>query len=395
MITWNTKKLTELQDLRNDGLTVKQIADRWNIKPRTVGYGFERLHTLQKQGRINIDVKTKKPKQSINKNGSISSSALVTIKDGEKMDEKKLLKAHGLDADRFTIERYTSNVWGKPAAGQTSYQTKITVKPVTFNLEDVIKSINKDIKPLPKQRRTVKPSSKNTIVLPLFDLHFGISTYETLKPYLEQIADVLSTGYRNAVIVLGGDYFHSDKMTKAETVKGTQLDPVDMVTAINDGTRFFDELMDLVLKTSSNVFVISVPGNHDQDLSYVWGAGMKEKYKKLVDSFNITLGTSAAFNVDACGFLIAHGDVSKNRLPLLFATEYKPIWSKTKYHAVLWGHFHKETLTDDQGVVCFQVGTPKDHDRWEKRKGFVMSRRKLELLEFNRDRLTAIHYLES
>lgn len=405
MTKWTNEKLQKLQDLRNDGLTVDQIADRLNIHQRTIRYAFERLHQLERQGRF--VPKTAKPtkkrsdkskstgSQHVNKNGSITSSSLITIKDGQKLTDKELLIKHGLDPDKFTVERYVSNAWGKPEPNSTSYQTKITVKPINYDLDDVIKSINQDIKPITRPTKK-KADHKNTLIVPLFDLHFGVSTYKTMKTYLDQIYDLISsTPYTNTLVILGGDYFHSDSMTKSQTVKGTQLDHVDMQKAIQDGTAFFDDLMSFVVPFSKHVHIISVPGNHDADLSYVWAVGMKSKYKKAVDSFNISLNTWAAFNINRCGFLIAHGDVAKNRLPLLFASDAKEIWSKTNYHAVFWGHFHKEVVNDDNGVVTFQVGTPKPSDGWEKRQGFTMARKKLELFEFNKNRLTSIHYLES
>ncbi|MCC4326090.1 metallophosphoesterase [Limosilactobacillus reuteri] len=404
MTKWTNEKLQQLQDLRDDGLTVDQIADRLNLRSRTVRYAFERLHQLQRQGRFNPTTKpTKKLSNKskstgshhVNKNGSITSSSLITIKDGQKLTDKELLEKHGLDPDKFTVERYVSNAWGKPEPHSTSYQTKITVKPINYDLDDVIKSINQDIKPI--HRKVNKPTTtKNTLIVPLFDLHFGISSYDSMKPYLDQIyCRIANQPYTNLLIILGGDYFHSDSMTKSQTVKGTQLDHVDMQKVIQDGTKFFNKLMTYAIAFSKHVHIISVPGNHDSDLAYVWGLGMKERYKNEVDSFNITLNTWAAFNIDRCGFLIAHGDIAKNRLPLLFASDAKEIWSKTSYHAVFWGHYHKEVVNDDNGVVEFQVGTPKPSDTWEKRKGFTLSRKKLELFEFDKDRLTSIHYLEA
>lgn len=394
MTKWTNEKLQQLQNLRDEGLTVDEIAAQLNMKSRTVRYAFERLHKLQKAGKFNIK-SLKSASRHVNKDGSISSNSLITIKDGDKLTEKELLKKHGLDPERFVIERYISNAWGKPDHDSTSYQTKITVKPIDYDIDDVIAEINKDINTLPRRSKSQR-NSKDTIILPLFDLHFGISTYDLMKTYLDQIYDLVSSkAYKNILVILGGDYFHSDSMTQSKTVKGTQLDHVDMQKALEDGTQFFNELMNFVVESANHVHVISVPGNHDCDLSYVWAIGMKQRYQNIVDSFNVTMNTWASFNIDRCGFLIAHGDVAKNRLPLLFASDAKEIWSKTDYHAVFWGHFHKEVVNDDNGVVTFQVGTPKPSDNWEKRNGFIMSRKKLELFEFNKTRLTSIHYLEA
>ena len=226
-------------------------------------------------------------------------------------------------------------------------------------------------------------------------MHFGISTYDAMKTYLDQIEDVVNQGFNSVLVVLGGDYFHSNSVTTSKTVKGTPLDPVDMPKAIADGSEFFMELVDYIIEKANHVVILSVPGNHDADLSYVWSVGMKRRYQRFVDHFEITTNTWTAFNVDRCGFLVAHGDVAKSRLPMLFANDAKQIWSKTDYHACFWGHFHKEVVNDDSGVVTFQVGTPKPSDNWERRKGFTMSRRKMELFEFNKERLVSIRYLEA
>lgn len=389
--------LNELQQLRSDGLTMKEIAKELGISYRHVRWGFEKINKAKRTKGVKSSTKkaTKKTTKKSTKSSTVSSSALVTVKAGQKMSDKDILKAHGLDPDKFVITSCVSNEWGRPTKDKISYQTKITVKPVGYSIDDVIKSINTSVKPLKSKHKHHFKEARNTLIIPLFDMHFGISTYDAMKTYLDQIEDVVNQGFNSVLVVLGGDYFHSNSVTTSKTVKGTPLDPVDMPKAISDGSKFFMELVDYIIEKANHVVILSVPGNHDADLSYVWSVGMKRRYQRFVDHFEITTNTWTAFNVDRCGFLVAHGDVAKSRLPMLFANDAKQIWSKTDYHACFWGHFHKEVVNDDSGVVTFQVGTPKPSDNWEKRKGFTMSRRKMELFEFNKERLVSIRYLEA
>lgn len=389
--------LNELQQLRSDGLTMKQIAKKLGISYRHVRWGFEKINKAKRAKSVKLSTKktTKKATKKSTKSSTVSSSALVTVKAGQKMSDKDILRAHGLDPDKFIITSCVSNEWGRPTKDKISYQTKITVKPVDYSIDDVIKSINTSVKPLKSKHKHHFQEARNTLIIPLFDMHFGINSYEAMKTYLDQIEDVVNQGFHSVLVVLGGDYFHSNSVTTSQTVKGTPLDPVDMPKAISDGSKFFMELVDYIIEKANHVVILSVPGNHDADLSYVWSVGMKRRYQRFVDHFEITTNTWTAFHVDRCGFLVAHGDVAKSRLPMLFANDAKQIWSKTDYHACFWGHFHKEVVNDDSGVVTFQVGTPKPSDNWEKRKGFTMSRRKMELFEFNKERLVSIRYLEA
>lgn len=400
MTKWTNEKLNELQNLRDAGMTTEQIAQHLNESHRNIRYGFERMHVLERQGRFNPTKSSPKqtptndqPVHRVNKDGSISSNTLITVRDGEQMTDEQLLKAHGLDPHRFVVERYTSNIWGKPSKDKTSYQTKITVKPSDFDIEQLLYEINDDVKPLPpRPSQTLKPNKK-TLLIPLYDVHWGINRYTDMSFYLDQMRNELNYHYENVIVVIGGDWFHSDKVTKSVTARGTELDPVDMPTAVHEASRWFDELMDAVTKTSKHVMIVGIPGNHDKDTQYMWLWGEKQRYQNVVDAFEMTLSTTASMRVNNVGLLFAHGDLAKKRLPMIFANEHKQNWSKTVSHYIFTGHFHKELTEDDFGVVHFQVATPKPNDEYEKRNGFTMAKHKLQLFEFDDKELTAVHYL--
>lgn len=379
--------INRIHELRSRGLTFSEISAKTGLTQTQVRYVIYYKHP-------STQASTPHSSQSTTStDGTVTQVGYRTLKAGlSKQTDSDVLKAHGLDPAKFTLTSVTDNYWGKDDEGEPLYQTKIKAEPKEYDLGQLIETVNEEVKPV---KLNVEKTSTGTtaLIIPLFDLHFGISTFETMKPFLDQIKDVLKQGFLHVLVILGGDYFHSDSITKSVTVKGTQLDHVDMVKALKDGDRFFDELMTSALTCSGDVSVISVPGNHDADVSYVWANAMKRKYGESTYVFDVESETWTAFNFGRCGFLIAHGDVAKNRLPMLFADQAKEIWSKTDFHGVFYGHFHKEITTDDYGCSVFQVGTPKPADAWEKRNGLVMSTRKMELFEFDESHLLSTRYI--
>ena len=404
MTKWTNEKLQKLQDLRDEGLTVDQIADRLNLRPRTIRYAFERLHQLQRQGRFNPTTSSTKKrsnnhskpiaKRSTNTQGT-TSTAMVTVQAGQEMDEAFLLKAHGFNPDFWHVTSTTSNYWGSTSNGSKQFQTKIKVVPKSFDPETIVKAVNSKIEPitLPKSKlRTY--GSDETLIIPLYDVHFGITTYSYISKYLSDVYEILLRGYKKIIVLIGGDYFHSDFMTKTQTSSGTQLDHVNNEQAVTQGTQFFRDLIRHCYDVTDQIEVYNVPGNHDADKLYMWMKAMQEHYRDTPINFHVTMKPRVAFKLGNVGVMLQHGDVAKNRAPMLFASEFSDIWGSTKNRYIFSGHYHKQVTTDDDGVTEFQLGTPKPADNYEKRNGYTMTKRQLELFAFNPEHLTATYYIQ-
>ena len=76
--------LNELQQLRSDGLTMKQIAKKLGISYRHVRWGFEKINKAKRTKGAKSSTKkaTKKTTKKSTKSSTVSSSALVTVKTG-------------------------------------------------------------------------------------------------------------------------------------------------------------------------------------------------------------------------------------------------------------------------------------------------------------------------
>jgi len=213
--------------------------------------------------------------------------------------------------------------------------------------------------------------------------------YENMLTHLNQVKEIISRGYDKIVIENGGDLFHSDYVNKTMTVKGTQLDHVNMIKAISDAKRFYDDLIEFSLLNSNSVYLYSVGGNHDFDLSYMFIDAISDRFPQI--EVHNTSHYRQCFTLGAVSILLAHGDKAQKKLPMLFATENPVEWSNAKYREIHYGHYHKEVTNDDYGVVTRQFGTPKLNDPYEEENGYTMANHKLQIMEYSSDNLKAIY----
>ena len=386
------RNLKRYQELRDEGYTIKEASEAMGLTFRQGRYLSEQL----KQASPDEINQAPAPHKSIDDSGVVSSDRVDEIRNGQDLSDEQLLKLHGLDPSKFEITSVTSNFWGEGANGEPLYQTKIKASPKAFKLDDVVDAINDRVVPLNANIPVFGDDSQTSLIIPLFDLHFGINTLEHVKPFMNEILDLIKAKpYENIILVLGGDYFHSDFMHKTQTASNTQLDHVDNMQSLNDGTSFISSLISAAYHQSMNVSVYTIRGNHDDDKLLTWSYGMRRVYYDTPVDWNLTLSTRDYFAFDDVGVMISHGDKPRQRkLPALFATESPKIWANSTYRLILTGHFHSEKVDDDSGVVMMQVPTSKPSDNYEDDNGFTMSRQKMIVLEFNQSRLLCTHYIE-
>lgn len=374
---WQLKQVKDAIEYVKAGLTSFEIADRLSkdygvkITSSSVRNELNRRHISLRQRHWNAD-------------GVQTSTTILKVVKGQHMTPDDVIRAHGYDPKQWKLVSNISNFW-KQSEQTTSFQSKITVKPqYEIKPQEFTDIFNKEIKPL---KITQHQSGRHNLVIPLFDLHFGIMTFGTMKQHLIEIEEIIKHGYKQIVIEQGGDLLHSDFINKTMTVKGTQLDHVNMVKALSDAKRFYDELICYALQNALHVSVYSVGGNHDEDLDYMFVDALSDRYPQ-VDVHN-TNEYRQCFCIDQVSILLAHGDKAQKKLPMLFATEHPFEWSQSTYREIHFGHYHKEITNDDYGVVTRQFGTPKLNDPYEKTNGYTMAHRKIQLLEFSSDALKA------
>lgn len=369
---WTDEQISGIRKLASEGFTRRETADK-------LGISYDALQGKARR----LGIEFKKPlKNEYDSDGTQSSETILKVVRGHKMNPREVLEAHGYDYTKWELLRATSNFW-KQTPEATLYQSKIQLRPMSgLSAEAFANVINMHVNPV-----TIVPDHTGTsnLVIPLYDLHFGITTLAALKPVLANIIATVSRGYRHIVIVLGGDLLHSDFMNQTMTVKGTQLDHIDTVKAWAEAKQFVGAIIESCIANSAHVSLYAVGGNHDFDMQWAFVDGLADRYPQI--NVHNTTEYRQAFRLEHVGIMIAHGDTALRKLPMLFATEYADIWSNSTWREVLYGHFHHEIVNDDSGVVIRQLGTPKPSDGYEKKNGYTMSSRTLKLFEYDADRL--------
>ena len=370
-----------------------KLTDEFN---RSFGthYSWEKIRSHYRR---NLESEAKEMRQdasvTLKENGEQISQIKIAMTREQSKDPDYLLEAHGYDPKQWKVKSAVSNIWdGQTADGpQVMYQSKITVaprKPNEINMNELIEAITKKATPvtLPTQRHE---KSLESLVIPLSDLHFGVSTYEGMKTYQEKILFELEEHYYKEIhIVILGDTLHSDSMILGTTTKGTRITDIDAVKALEDARMFFDPIIATSTLSSPKVFVHAVAGNHDTTIGYLFTQYLKAYFRNTDVVFDVELQWRTAFKIGNVMIGAMHGDMAKNKEALTLATEYPELWGTTKERYCFTGHLHHKKTTnigalDANGMTLLQQPTPKPADDYEIKNGFTLSKKEIMLYTFS------------
>ncbi|WP_226911087.1 metallophosphoesterase family protein [Schleiferilactobacillus harbinensis] len=348
-----------------------------NITGNAVRKRLKRAHHSEQPAEASVQ---------FNDDGTQTATALFRLKHEPDKSPETLMRLCGYDPDKFDMVSGDYKVYEQHSTKDGTvpqYSIHVRVKPKSsINVQELVTILNKGVKPI-----TVKQISNGdrNLVIPLFDLHFGITTFNTLEPELDELCDIIQHGYDRIAIEVGGDLLHSDYMGKTQTVRGTQLDHADTVRAWQDAKWFLDDLIEQAITYCNHVSIYAVGGNHDFDMQWAFVEGLADRYDQV--TVHNTIHYRQAFQIGHVGILMAHGDVALKKLPMLFANEDRDVWANTKWREIHYGHFHHEVVNDDSGVIMRQMGTPKPADGYEAKNGYTMAHKVMQAFEYSDDQL--------
>lgn len=395
---WTEQEIDRLKDLINEGYTNKEIAI---ILSNEYGREFTKTSVKSKRQRLN---KVTPPRtvdgQSINENkrynidGTISQAEFDVKMAFYQKDSKTpedILKYKGYDPEEWEISQVTTNEWTTTTADiqKWNQQLKFVVKPKTnTSIKDLATKLLQSVEPA-----FVKPiiKGKRNLVIPLADLHFPILSERKFETYLSDVLAIINKGYKTIVIEVLGDIFHSNAMKASQTIKGTQLEDVDMVEAIELAKTFFITLIDESLRKSSEVRIEFASGNHS-DFEYLFLMYLETLYPQVsVNKHNLP---RIAYQLDNVGIMLTHGHFGKKGdYPMLFATEFRDVWSKSSWLEIHQGHYHSMEAQNLKGVIHRQLGTIKPNDQYESENGYTMNYKSTQAFEYSADKLKVIYEL--
>jgi hypothetical protein len=233
---------------------------------------------------------------------------------------------------------------------------------------------------------TVKSKDAHLLVIDIADLHIGklATAFETGEDYNSQIAvkrakDGLqgilnkSEGFYidKVLFVAGNDILHTDN-TKRTTTAGTPQDTDGMwYDNFLMAKNLYIELLEKLL-SFAEVEVVYNPSNHDFTHGFFLMQLIEAHFANSTINFNVNLLHRKAFKYGNNLIGTTHGDGAKiENLPLLLATEFPILWSKTKHRYIYSHHVHHKTSKDFIGVTFETLRSPSGSDSWHHKNGYT------------------------
>lgn len=332
----------------------------------------------------------------INTDGSHTSNRLVKMSFEGSKDTNFLLEAHGYNKDSWDLVTARSNIWNaysKKDGIMHLYASKITVKPKVniFNIDDLIKTI-KEMSPVVVMRQSaVRTPPKDYINIPLFDMHFGNSSYEYYQDTQARLMELLSNAYKGVLFIIGQDMLHNDNF-RGTTTKGTVIDKVDMHRAWDDALRFYDPLINKALSRSDHVHIMYSKGNHDETMSWCFVQMLKSRYPDA--SFDDQFKERKAHMLGRNFIGVNHGDKQNEKeLTENFVVEFPLEFSSATNREVYVGHKHAEWVLDRGGVLLRRMPTRNLIDGYHDDNGYTKAHKRFQVLEYSETQTECIHYV--
>lgn len=394
---WSKDKHNFLIDLRTSGkYTWKQIAEKMTAKfPHR--YNGEQCRSHWRQNRHTIKIDDPKAKYGREfkrlKDGTFEVDELIEISREQEKDEEYILRAHGYNPDRWVIVEHRLSEWQHHNRDDGTINlraSRIRVKPKENEFD--WKKFLETVKDVPKV--TIRPKSikrkADYLLLPLFDMHFGISDYKYYMSTQAKILDKLENDYKKVTLIFGQDAFHNDDF-HGRTTKGTQIQKVDMIQAWEDAKLFFEPIIKKALERSE-VEIFYSKGNHSETVEWAFVQYLKARYPqcKYDDSLKERKVTMLGKNFIGMN----HGDKkNEKRLPENFATEFPLEWANATTRTVFTGHRHAELVEDAGGILVRRMPTKNITDDWHDDMGYTTAHKRFQIHEYDEEGQIALYYI--
>lgn len=384
---WTENDKHQIEKLVAIGLSDSKIAERLG-RTRAAVKHYRQRHLANTKAEDFKEVTTEA-------NGTQTATILMRLKHEPDKSPRTMLALTGYDPDKFDLISSQYKVYEQHSTEDGTvpqYSITVKVKPKDdISVSELSGIINSSVKQKCLDRTS--GTLKHVLVVPMFDLHFGINNFKNMQPYLDEILTIINSHpFEKIVIEIGGDILHSDFLKKTQTVRGTQLDHVDTIKAWQDAAEFVKGIIEPAIKNSKSTELYAIGGNHDFSMQWAFIEMVKARYPQL-SVFNPG-SYRQVFTYGKVAILLAHGDTARNKLSQLFASEYPEAWYRSVWRETHMGHLHSEVVKDENGAIHREFGTPKPNDGYEIKNGFTMNSKTLKVLEYDEQGLLAEYTLK-
>lgn len=328
------------------------------------------------------------------KDGSQKSDKLIKMSVEDSKNPEYLLKSHGYDPSEWDIVNAKSSMWNqhnKSDGTLTLYSSKITVKPIVvgFDVDKFLEKAKREITPVHVHSKVT--NGIGLLEIPLFDLHFGVNTYESYIQVRDDILDkIRSKKWDKIFFIIGQDLLHNNGFD-GKTSSGTPIEKVDMDKAWNDAFRFYGEIINDAQDNSNNVECSYSIANHDDSMSWAFVKCLEIKFPEVNFDTSKKVRKSFVWNDVFIGY--SHGHKGANRLHENFLSDFGKQMAVAEVVEIHTGHLHAEAAKDKFGVLVRTLATKGKTDDWHDDNGFVGSHKRFQLFEYSPGSLDAIYYI--
>ena len=234
-------------------------------------------------------------------------------------------------------------------------------------------------------------SGTTMLEIPLFDMHFGVASFDTYKNELSEIIGLItSKQYDEINILFGQDVLHNNDM-RGHTAKGTAIERVDFTQAWADAWKFFRTIIDYAIEHTPKVKMRYSKGNHDECSSWCLFKGLEAAYPQV--SFDDSLAPRKCISWNGCFIGFGHCEYTSKNSVLFqnFVLDFPKEFSNAKVREIHSGHLHKESV--DDGIMIRRLPSAVPTDEWSSDNGYTGVHKRFQLFEFAKDRLKAIYYV--
>lgn len=209
---------------------------------------------------------------------------------------------------------------------------------------------------------------------------------EVLTGCFEQMV-LASPASSTAIVAQLGDWLHFDGMAAVTPTSGHSLDADGRFSKIIQvSVRILRRLVDFCLTRHDKIVVLMAEGNHDM-VSSIW---LRIMFKSLYENEPRVevIDSELPYYVYQHGKTMVgfhHGHLKNNdQLPLLFASQFAPIWGSSIKRYIHTGHRHHTEEKEHSGVTVIQHPTLAARDAYAARGGWI-AERQVSAITYHKD----------
>lgn len=308
--------------------------------------------------------------------------------------KKRLMQEAGIDDENWDIIKAKISTWDMPGREEPGKSINLTVRPKTIDEKIRFEEIAEDLRRIePIELNKPKTKGSTNLVIPLYDLHFGISDLEYYQETLENIITAIGVkDYNQILIITGGDILNEDNY-KGTTASGTPIEKTDMHKAWLECFQFLSTILEKAYNHSGQTRLMYVPGNHDTFSGHTVLLGISQYFRNTDIDFDLSQEVFKATMLDNVMISATHGHRSNiKRYPMICAAGFPQYWAQAKSRECFTGHLHTEWQSrDSEGIVIRQMPTRNKLDQWHKDSGYIAAHKRMYVFEYSKDDIRSIH----